>query len=104
MCTRLQRVTRHKTNFKITLLKKNILWPDKAGILPIEGTIGNITFFKSGDGFMVRQKGGVSGDKIATAPAFERTRKTWPSSAVPVKLQTAEEFGALLIQKAADPR
>lgn len=45
------------------------------GILPIEGTIGNLTFFKSADGYLVRSKGGVSADKIATDPAFQRTRE-----------------------------
>ena len=45
------------------------------GILPIEGTIGNITFFKSKDGFLVRQKGGVSASQIANNPAFQRTRE-----------------------------
>ncbi len=45
------------------------------GILPIQGTIGNITFFKSGDGYMVREKGGVSAKRIATDPAFQRTRE-----------------------------
>jgi hypothetical protein len=47
----------------------------QSGILPIEGTIGNITFFKSKDGYMVRQKGGVPADKILTDPAFQRTRE-----------------------------
>ncbi len=45
------------------------------GILPIQGTIGNLTFFKSKDGFMVKSKSGVSGDKIATDAAFQRTRE-----------------------------
>lgn len=45
------------------------------GILPIEGTIGNITFFKSKDGYRVKQKGGVSANEIATSPAFKRTRE-----------------------------
>jgi hypothetical protein len=45
------------------------------GIIPIEGTIGNITFFKSQDGYMVREKGGVSASKIANDPAFQRTRE-----------------------------
>ncbi|TKK64140.1 hypothetical protein FC093_23215 [Ilyomonas limi] len=47
----------------------------QTGILPIEGTIGNITFFKSKDGYMVRSKGGVSASKIATDAAFQRTRE-----------------------------
>ena len=45
------------------------------GIIPLEGTIGNITFFKSQDGYMAREKGGISADKIANDPAFERTRE-----------------------------
>ena len=45
------------------------------GIIALEGTLGNITFFKSQDGYMAREKGGVSADKIANDPAFERTRE-----------------------------
>jgi hypothetical protein len=45
------------------------------GIITIEGTLGNITFFKSQDGYMAREKSGVSADKIASDPAFERTRE-----------------------------
>jgi hypothetical protein len=45
------------------------------GIMPVEGTIGNVTFFKSRDGYMVREKGGVSKQRIANDPAFERTRE-----------------------------
>ncbi len=45
------------------------------GIISLEGTLGNITFFKSKDGYMAREKGGVSADRIANDPAFERTRE-----------------------------
>jgi hypothetical protein len=45
------------------------------GILPIEGTVGNITFYKSADGYLVREKGGVPGDRIAGDPRFQRTRE-----------------------------
>jgi hypothetical protein len=44
-------------------------------IIKIEGTIGDLTFYKSGDGYMVREKGGVSAERIATDPAFQRTRE-----------------------------
>lgn len=47
----------------------------QTGILPIEGTIGNLTFFKSKDGYLVKSKSGVTGDKIATDDAFQRTRE-----------------------------
>ncbi len=45
------------------------------GILPIEGTLGNITFFKSKDGYMVREKGGIPASRIASDPSFQRTRE-----------------------------
>jgi len=45
------------------------------GILKIEGTLENITFYKSADGQMVRTKGGVSKKRILNDPAFIRTRE-----------------------------
>ena len=45
------------------------------GILKIEGTLDNLTFYKSGDGHMVRTKGGVSKKRILNDPAFIRTRE-----------------------------
>ena len=45
------------------------------GILPLKGTIGNITFYKSKDGYLAREKGGIEGGRIATDPAFQRTRE-----------------------------
>lgn len=45
------------------------------GILKLEGTIGDITFYKSKDGFLARGKGGVEGSRIANDPNFQRTRE-----------------------------
>jgi hypothetical protein len=45
------------------------------GTITLKGTVGNITFFKSGDGYLVRSRGGVSAKTIATHPAFQRTRE-----------------------------
>lgn len=45
------------------------------GIIALEGTIGNITFLKTKDGFMAKQKSEISAQKIATDPAFQRTRE-----------------------------
>ena len=45
------------------------------GIFNIEGTLKGMTFYKSKDGHMVRTKGGVSKERIAKDPAFERTRE-----------------------------
>lgn len=41
----------------------------------IQGTIGNLTFYKSQDGFMVKAKGSVSKSKIQSDPKFQRTRE-----------------------------
>lgn len=41
----------------------------------LKGNIGDVNFFKSTDGYGARAKGGVDANKIATDPAFERTRE-----------------------------
>lgn len=53
----------------------------QSGIIKLEGTIGDITFYKSQDGLLARAKGGVSSDRIQNDPAFQRTR------------ENGEEFG-----------
>lgn len=45
------------------------------GIIRIEGTLDNLTFYKSKDGYLVRTKGGVSKERIQNDPAFVRTRE-----------------------------
>jgi hypothetical protein len=45
------------------------------GIIKLEGTLDNLTFYKSKDGHLVRTKGGVSKERIQNDPAFERTRE-----------------------------
>lgn len=45
------------------------------GIIKLKGTVGDITFYKSADGYMAREKGGVDSNRIATDPAFQRTRE-----------------------------
>ncbi|RYD94891.1 MAG: hypothetical protein EOP50_08855 [Sphingobacteriales bacterium] len=45
------------------------------GIIKLKGTIGDITFYKSQDGYVAREKGGVDAKRIATDPAFQRTRE-----------------------------
>jgi hypothetical protein len=59
------------------------------GILKVEGTLDNLTFYKSQDGHLVKTKGGVSGDRIANDPVFVRTRENgaeFGNSAVAGKL------------------
>ena len=45
------------------------------GIIRIKGTIGDLTFYKSQDGYLVKEKTSLDGDRIATDPAFARTRE-----------------------------
>jgi hypothetical protein len=45
------------------------------GIIKLDGTIGGITFYKSKDGYLAREKGGVSAERIANDPNFQRTRE-----------------------------
>jgi hypothetical protein len=45
------------------------------GIIKLKGTIGDITFYKSKDGYIAREKGGVDAKRIANDPAFQRTRE-----------------------------
>ena len=45
------------------------------GIIKFKGTIGDITFYKTQDGYLVREKGGIDSKRIATDPAFQRTRE-----------------------------
>jgi len=45
------------------------------GIIPLRGTIGNITFFRSKDGYLAREKGSLDANRIANDPAFQRTRE-----------------------------
>lgn len=45
------------------------------GIIPLKGTIGNITFYKSQDGYLAREKGSLDAQRIANDPAFARTRE-----------------------------
>jgi hypothetical protein len=45
------------------------------GIIPIKATIDNLTFYKSKDGYMIRKKGGVDAQRMATDPNYARARE-----------------------------
>ena len=44
-------------------------------LLKVNGTLEDLTFYKSQDGLLVRTKGGVSKQRIQNDPAFARTRE-----------------------------
>ena len=45
------------------------------GILKVQGTLDDITFYESEDGHLVKTKSAISADRIANDPAFQRTRE-----------------------------
>lgn len=58
-------------------------------ILKLRGTIGGISFYKSKDGYLAREKGGVDASRIANDPGFARTRENgaeFANSAIAGKL------------------
>ena len=47
----------------------------QTGIIKLKGTIGGISFYKTSDGHLAREKGGVDATRIKNDPAFQRTRE-----------------------------
>lgn len=45
------------------------------GIIKLVGKVGDLSFYKSQDGHLAREKGGVDGARIKSDPAFVRTRE-----------------------------
>ncbi|SHG31097.1 hypothetical protein SAMN05444396_10831 [Flavobacterium segetis] len=45
------------------------------GIIKLKSTIGDITFYKTQDGHLAREKGGIDASRIKNDPAFQRTRE-----------------------------
>lgn len=75
------------------------------GIIKLEGTIGDITFVKTKDGYLAKQKTTVNGTRIATEPAFQRTRENnseFASAGKAVKI--FRKTFRLLIQNSKDHR
>lgn len=47
----------------------------QSGIIKLKGTIGGVSFYKSKDGYLAREKGGIDPNRIKNDPAFQRTRE-----------------------------
>lgn len=45
------------------------------GIIKLKGTIGDLSFYKTKDGHLAREKGGVDAERILNDPSFARTRE-----------------------------
>lgn len=46
-----------------------------SSLFEVEGTLGEVTFYKTQDGLAVRRKGGVNKDRILNDPNYARTRE-----------------------------
>lgn len=57
----------------------------QVNIFKMEGTIGDATFYKTQYGHLVREKGGVSADRIKNDPSFQRTRENMSDFAYTVQ-------------------
>ena len=45
------------------------------GIIKLKGSIGDITFYKTKDGYLAREKGGIDKERFQNDPKFQRTRE-----------------------------
>src|SRR5690242_15123541 len=71
MQTVLRNVPEHFDLLILILLKM----AKQKGIIKLEGTIAGVTFYKSKDGYLAKEKSGVPADRIANDPVFQRTRE-----------------------------
>ena len=75
------------------------------GIIKLTGKIGDLSFYKTQDGFLAREKGGVDAHRIKNDPAFVRTRENgaeFGSSAQSGKL--LRDSVRTMMQNASDGR
>ncbi|MGV3763209.1 MAG: hypothetical protein ACO1NT_12065, partial [Parapedobacter sp.] len=47
----------------------------QVGDIKFEGQIGDLSFYKQGDAYLAKRKGGVSSKRMATDPKLERSRE-----------------------------
>ncbi len=47
----------------------------QTGIIKLKGTIRDISFYKTSDGHLAREKGGIDKSRMKNDPAFQRTRE-----------------------------
>lgn len=75
------------------------------GILKVKGTMGDLTFYKTENGYLVREKGGVEKSRILNDPAFRRTRENGMEFGTAGKSgQLIRKANRILIRQARDQR
>lgn len=74
-------------------------------LLKLQGTIDGLCFYKTQDGYLAREKGGISADRIRTDPNFLRTRLNGQEFRIGTKAgRDFREAFSTEISKAADNR
>ena len=77
----------------------------QASTIKVDGTIGDLTFYKSGGTFFVKQKRAVSGNRIKNDPRFVRTRENMNEFGHAGQTGKALRDGfRLLLDRASDSR
>jgi hypothetical protein len=71
----IQKLLQQKDDYSKLLIKIIEIMARQKGIIKLKGTIGDITFYKTKDGHLAREKGGIDASRIANDPAFQRTRE-----------------------------
>jgi hypothetical protein len=75
------------------------------GIIKLTGKIGDLSFYKSKDGYLAREKGGVDGERIKNDPAFARTRENGSEFGLAAKAgKTLRNAFRPMMMRAADNR
>ncbi len=49
--------------------------PKQKGLIKIEGVVGDMSYYRSKDGYLAREKTSVNASRIASDPRFQRTRE-----------------------------
>ncbi len=62
------------------------------GIIKLRGTVSGITFYKTADGYLARERSSIDARRIAKDPVFQRTREN------AAEFGTCARSGALLIR------
>ncbi len=77
----------------------------QSGLFNFEGTLDNVTFYKTADGHFVRKKGGVNKKRIFSDAAFIRTRENCAEFSECAKAaSTLRRSAAMLVYKAKDSK
>jgi hypothetical protein len=67
---------------------------EQKGHLRIKGRPGNLSFYKTRDGYLIKDKGGIDKNRMASDPKFQRMRKNGAEAFRPERktiVQTAKD-------------